>query len=238
MRSVRQAIYDTLILLIAKVRYSYPLFHLCYYATKTLEYQATLARVMDYVAVNQLGGDYLEFGVYEGSTLTCAYHSAQRKHLKNMRLYAFDSFEGLPELVGIDSTDYGFSKGDFACSEGKFRERIKRLGVDPNKVIITKGWYDDTLNDNTKVRLNIKSAAVIWVDCDLYQSTVSVLDFIADYVVDGTVIVFDDWFLFRGSPDRGEQRAFREWLRKHYEIEAIPYLNYSWCGQSFILHRK
>jgi hypothetical protein len=30
---------------------------------------------------------------------------------------------------------------------------------------------------------------------------------------DGTIIIFDDWYNFRGSPHLGEQRAMAEWSK-------------------------
>jgi hypothetical protein len=34
---------------------------------------------------------------------------------------------------------------------------------------------------------------------------------VAPLLQDGTVLIFDDWYSFAGSPFLGEQRAFREW---------------------------
>ena len=28
-------------------------------------------------------------------------------------------------------------------------------------------------------------------------------------------MIFDDWFIFKGRSDRGEQRAFHEWKERH-----------------------
>ena len=55
-------------------------------------------------------------------------------------------------------------------------------------------------------------AVVIYVDCDLYDSTVTVLDFAKDLLQKGTIMVFDDWFCFYGDPDKGERTAFKEFL--------------------------
>jgi O-methyltransferase len=112
------------------------------------------------------------------------------------------------------------------------------MQVDLAKVEIVAGWYDDVLNDEAKERLPLRAASVIWVDCDLYESTVPVLAFVTDYVQDGTVLIFDDWFCFRGDPHRGEQRAFREWLEKNPEITASEFHKFGWHGNSFILHRS
>ena len=196
-----------------------------------------LNKTMEYVRFSKMEGDYLEFGVYVGKSFVSAYHLAQHQGLKDMRFYAFDSFEGLPKLKGEDSEDV-FSKGDYSCGVDRFKEILSSKEVDLNKVTTIAGWYDNTLNDEAKKHLKIKKAAVIWVDCDLYESTVPVLDFITDYVQDGTVLIFDDWYCFRGNPNKGEQKAFREWLEKNPSITANEYQKFHWSGNSFILNRE
>ena len=52
------------------------------------------------------------------------------------------------------------------------------------------------------------------IDVDYYKSTVEVLSFIEPLLNDGTIIIFDDWFNYKGHPNRGEQKAFREWCQK------------------------
>ena len=66
-----------------------------------------------------------------------------------------------------------------------------------------------------KRKLLPRKAAVIYIDCDLYTSTVHVLDFIQDFLQRGTIIVFDDWNCFFGDPNKGERKAFREFLAKN-----------------------
>lgn len=43
-------------------------------------------------------GDYLEFGVFNGSSLGSAYLAAKKMNLKSMRFLGFDSFEGVPKM--------------------------------------------------------------------------------------------------------------------------------------------
>jgi len=107
-----------------------------------------------------------------------------------------------------------------------------------NDVVIVPGWYKDTLNDETKKKLNIKKASIIYIDCDLYESTVPVLNFITDYVSNGTIIIFDDWHAFHGDPDLGEQRAFREWLGRNPSIKATEWQKVNWKTNSFILRKN
>jgi O-methyltransferase len=159
------------------------------------------------------------------------------KHLP-MNFYAFDSFQGLTEPTGIDAvSDTVFKEGDYACGVRDFMENIARQGVDLNRVRIVPGCYKDMLTQETEQTLDITAAAVIWVDCDLYSPAMEALNFVTDYLVDGTVLVFDDWFCFKSDPNRGEQRAFAEWLGKNPSIKAIEFHKFGWHGNSFIINR-
>ncbi len=70
-------------------------------------------------------------------------------------------------------------------------------------------------------------AHIVHVDCDLYVSTVPVLEFLAPLLGKGSVIIFDDWFSFYDEPDpwiHGEQRAFNERpLRDRFDPVAMTY---------------
>ncbi len=195
---------------------------------------------MFWAARAELNGDYLEFGVYDGLSFAEAFYYAQQWKLNCMKFYAFDSFEGLPSVKGVDAEGFReaeFKEGATRCSVERFRSMISRKGVDLSRVIITPGWYNEVLNEETKKKLEIKSASVVFIDCDLYESTVPVLDFITDYLRDGTLLMLVEWFHFRGNPDRGQQRATREWLEKNPDIKLTEFRKFRWMGCSFIVHR-
>lgn len=201
-----------------------------------------LEKAMKFASHVGLGGDYLEFGVWKGRSFARAYQMrkyVKEPKLKEMKFYAFDSFQGLPEIKGTpDTSSSEFKKGDYACDIETFKSNLVSKGVNLNEVVIVPGWYDESLNEETKNKLPLKKAAIIFVDCDLYESAVTVLDFITDYVDNGTVIIFDDWFAFSGHPEKGEQRAFREWLNRHPDIRAVEWQRVNWKSNSFILNRK
>ena len=209
---------------------------------KTHPDEEMLKMAMEYAAHNRLNGDYLEFGVWKGRSFIRAYNIwkylfADRGELKSMKFYAFDSFEGLPEIKNKD-TSGEFEKGQYYCSEENFKKNITTNGVDLSRVEIIKGWYDKILNAGTKRKLPLKKAAIAFIDCDLYESTVPVLDFITDYIVDGSILIFDDWFCFKGSPEKGEQKAFLEWLKKNPQFKAVEYHKFNWRGNSFIVNKS
>lgn len=118
---------------------------------------------MEYVSESKLEGDYLEFGVFEGKSFIAAYHFAQRYHLITMKFYAFDSFKGLPEIQGIDAEEFRhFRKGQYSAGKDKFIKNIFKKEVNLKKVTIIPGWYDEVLNEETKNRLQLEKAAIIF----------------------------------------------------------------------------
>ncbi|MCX7747699.1 MAG: class I SAM-dependent methyltransferase [Clostridia bacterium] len=201
------------------------------------EFGSGMIKAFEFVSEMKLEGDYLEFGCFGGYTMTWAYKAAKRCDMNKIKFYGFDSFEGLPDIKGVDADIPEFKKGEFSSSEKEFYKDLRRGGVDISRVTTIAGWYDKVLTEELRSKLPLKEAAVVLVDCDLYISTVPVLEFISPYLVEGTVILFDDWHCFKSSPEHGEQKAVREWLERHKDIKLSPYLPFEAFGQSFIVHR-
>jgi hypothetical protein len=157
-------------------------------------------------------GYYFEFGCHEGKTMRLAYKHF--RHLFDFDYVAFDSFEGLPEIEKIDEQEI-WKKGKLKTDEDKFRKIVRSSGMPDGKLTTVKGYYDKSLTVELQRKLLPKKAAVIYVDCDLYHSTVPVLEFCRVFFQRGTILVFDDWNCFHGDPNRGERRAFREFKHKY-----------------------
>jgi O-methyltransferase len=198
--------------------------------------EVTLKRAMDYLASSGVHGDYLEFGVWRGRSFAAACYLAKKRRLP-MTFYAIDSFSGLPEQIELDATGHQpFKKGAYCCSEREFLNNVRRTGADMKRVITVPGWYHESLNPNNPRFVSLKSAAVAWVDCDLYSSCVRVLNFLTNYIQYGTLICFDDWFRYKADPNAGEQRAFREWLTANPHLSAVELMRIGWEGNCFIIH--
>lgn len=162
-----------------------------------------------------IDGYYFEFGCHEGNTLRMAYDSFH--YLFDWTYVAFDSFEGLPEISEIDQQAI-WEKGKLKTSEEDFIALATRHGVPQDRLLTAKGFYDHSLTPALKKKLLPKKAAVIYIDCDLYASTVPVLAFVRDFLQRGTIIVFDDWFCFHGDPNKGERRAFDEFRKREPQL--------------------
>ncbi len=217
---------------------------------QNVSFRGCLFTAAGFATRNYVAGDYLEFGVWRGDSFIKAYRSLQRNRREHMdwlkrhrtyggaggkptpefelwarwptRFFAFDSFEGLPGAAGRQMHEE-WVKGAYQCPEDRFKAEIAANGVDLKDVVTVRGFYDRSLTPQAKAAHNLRRAAVVHIDCDLYESTTLALDFITDLVVQGTVIIFDDWFFNQGRPDCGEQRACREWLARNPHLELIEY---------------
>jgi O-methyltransferase len=211
------------------------------------------------IAGGGIKGDYLEFGVYSGNSFTLAHEAIRQafvdmatpnmwnseqdcvrrqEHWDAIKFVAFDSFEGLPDIAGDDAYTGVFTTGGLKCSESQFRQNVRRAGLPDSKVVIVPGFFDRTLNQDTIVRCRLDAAAIVHIDCDLYESARLVLDFVTPLLVDGSVLIFDDWFQFRCRPDMGERRALVEWSRAHGEITLTEYHKSGPWANSFIVNTR
>lgn len=117
---------------------------------------------------------YLEFGVFEGATLR--YWSAKLTNPES-ELHGFDSFEGLPETF------------DSAYPMGRFDLGGKPPTIEDPRVSFHIGWFDATVPGFVVPE---GKRLVITLDADLYSATRLVLDSLDQYIVEGTLIYFDE----------------------------------------------
>lgn len=178
---------------------------------------AAAEEMADYLVGAQVPGDYCEFGVFKGDTFQYAARLLAPA-IPDMRFYAFDSFQGLPKPSGIDAVDgytSNFHEGEFAVSLDAVRRRVADAGADMAKIGFVEGWFNESLTDETAARVGLTKVAAAWIDCDLYESTVPVLEFLTKRISVGSILLFDDWRVFRNLPEYGQQRATREWLERN-----------------------
>jgi hypothetical protein len=150
-------------------------------------------------------GDLLEFGVSGGNSLGELIQYTEELGLP-IKIYGFDSFEGLPEPSARDVAFW--HKGQFAASFETVSQKLK-VESRPN-VSLIKGWFSDTLA-RPDVEANIRRVAFARVDCDLYQPAVECLSFLENRLTDGAYLCFDDW---TDNPETGETRAFFEFFER------------------------
>ena len=209
-----------------------------------------LTQGIQYVINNAVEGDIAEFGTFSGfSAFTLARAMAaywniyanliQLHGIPKKSLCLFDSFQGLPRSAGdVDAASPYVQSGRWkeGTYTGLTKEELFALcssTYDQDKIRIYDGWYSQTLR---KIPPAAKFA-MVHLDCDLYSSTIEVLDhlFAHQHIADGCAVFFDDWNCNRASPRFGQRRAWREAIEK-YRIEFSDGGEYAVLGHKFIVH--
>lgn len=182
-------------------------------------------------------GDYLEFGVSQGGSLSCMYRAAKSTKLSGMRFFGFDSFEGLPDETDSES-EHPWYAGEFYSSLNYTTAFLINQGVDIKDVNLIKGWFDDTCTEATVKQYQIKKAGIINIDCDIYSSTKTALDFCLPLIQEDVIIFFDDWNSWNlADKDLGEKKAFEEFLANNPRFSAteLTDLKYNDWSTAFYL---
>ena len=188
------------------------------------------------LSFNGIDGDYLEFGCRGAMTFTLAYHEAVR-HGHKAVLWAFDSFQGLPAPRDAKDGHPKWTKNAMATALGGFHRLCARQGLPREAYRVVPGFYDDTLPVMTgsEVPQNI---ALAYIDCDLYSSTRTVLEFLLPRLKHGMIIAFDDYFCWSKDQISGERMAMLELFTHHSQWRLVPYMQFGWHGISFVVEDR
>ena len=182
--------------------------------------------------------DYLEFGVYTGTSLGCMYENLQDLGLRQVRLFGFDSFEGLPATAAAED-EGAWGPGQFRVRYEYTQEILRRKGIDWQRVFLVKGWFSDTLTPELIHQHQIKKASVIMVDCDIYSAAKEALMFCEPLIQDRAVIFFDDWKTSHlDQRNLGEKRAFDEFLQEKPFFTVEEFGDYGGNSIAFVVIRK
>ncbi len=179
-------------------------------------------------------GDYLEFGVFNGASVASFYHACKESRVVT-RIFGFDAFEGLP--AGSENEDEGvWKQGFYTCSFEDMNRCLGRRNVDPREINWVRGWYKDTLNAQTVAQYNFENIGIVFIDCDTYSSSKSVLDFIAPLIKSTMIICLDDWKLndldIKGV---GEYESFNEFVEANPQLKVEEISSYNRKSKSFLI---
>lgn len=185
---------------------------------------------VEYAYSSAVPGHMAEFGTMSGATAATIARamqdgdsryqlSEQMRGIGRRSLYLFDSFDAFPKTnnaidqasphVATNVWGPGVAKG---LTAEELRAACSAI-LEPDRIIVTSGWFDASLREfPSDIRF-----ALVSIDCDLYESTSSVLEHLLGKKTysDGCAVFFDDWYCNRGSPEFGEQRAWADYTTRY-----------------------
>ena len=187
--------------------------------------------------VNGISGDYVEFGSWGANTFKIAYEEMCNSG-RPRPMWAFDSFQGLPQATDDRDNHPGWRPGTKQGQGGveKFHEAAAALGVPRDAYTAVEGYYEDSLpplgSDAPPVDI-----ALAYIDCNMYSSTVTVLEFLAPRLKHGMIVAFDDYFCWSPTDVSGERSALHEFSERHPQWNFFRYQNVHRAGLSFVVER-
>lgn len=145
----------------------------------------------------RLEGDIAEFGSYRGGSAGLILRSIPTVK----RLHVFDSFEGMPD---VSTEDNFHKKGDFSDTvEDRVRAGLDSIG---NNFVMHVGFFSKTIPEFPDPD---EKFCLSHIDADLYDSILDALEFTYPRMVQGGVMIFDDY----GAPScEGAKKAVDEFF--------------------------
>lgn len=188
---------------------------------------------MDNLTVAELAsevkGDIVECGVWRGGMIA----GISDVLGKNRKYWLFDSFEGLPPADagkdGETAIHWQANKDskyyyDNCAAEIGFAKKAMNLSGPANAEFV-KGWFSETVDKS-----EVKDIAVLRLDGDWYESTMTCLKALYPKVVTGGIIILDDYYFWEGC-----SRALHDYFSQNSLTDKI---HESPQGVAYIIKNK
>lgn len=132
---------------------------------------------------SHLDGDFAECGVYKGGTAFLIACVRENDAIGDKKLHLFDTFTGMP--AGADADASGHRESDFGDASlsalGDYLHRFPFVALHPGVIPETFGAVRD------------REFSFVHIDVDLYQTAKECCNFFYDRMVQGGVMIFDDY---------------------------------------------
>jgi hypothetical protein len=162
-------------------------------------------------------GDFVETGVFTGGSTSLLMRALLDFDGCGRKLYAFDSFIGLPNVTAEDLKGRGIvgRQGLFNVSEVQFESNLRATNAwNDTVIVVTKGWFNETCPASP-----VKNIAFLRLDGDLFSSTWDAISALYRKVEPGGIIYVDDYGSFNGC-----RKAIDMFRTKHRIFEPIHFI--------------
>lgn len=194
-------------------------------------------KAFDLIYDNSIKGDYFEFGCHKGRTFSFALTHARRRLLK-MNFFAFDSFQGLPDVKNNLKQNDKFGAKQLNTNVNQFLKIVNKFTFYKRNIFLIKGFYKHILDKKliSKFKRKKIKASLINFDCDLEQSVEQALKFSLNFIQQGTILYFDDYYSsYKGNPTKGIPKVIKKVFKKS-RYSVVEYCNIGFAAKSYIVY--
>jgi len=178
------------------------------YTMTTPERIASLCNAVKYIVDNNIEGDFVECGVWRGGSTMAAVDTLLKMGNVNREIYLYDTFEGMSAPTEHDKVFTGTTANELMDSSVKedvtsvwcysaideVKKNVGSLGYPVSKVNYIKGKVEDTIPINIPQKI-----ALLRLDTDWYESTAHELKHLYPLLVQGGVVIIDDYGHWEGA---------------------------------------
>ncbi len=147
------------------------------------------------------GGNFVECGVAGGGSSSLLARLIEKyDHSGKIKLFACDSFEGMPEPgaedvhAGEAANNTGWGSGTCAAPESSVLGLCEQLGA-ARRITIVKGYFEETLE---KWKEQMSPISFLHMDGDWYSSTRAILTALYDCLLPNAYVQVDDYGHWEG----------------------------------------
>lgn len=168
----------------------------------------TLINAVRYIISNNIKGDFVECGVWQGGSAMAIALTLIEQGILDRDIYLFDTFEGMSEPTEKDIDMHGrialknFGKtkkeneyADWCYSSiENVKINLKSTGYPSDKIHFIKGKVEDTLPANKPDAISL-----LRLDTDWYESTLHELKHLYPKVIPSGICIIDDYGYWAGA---------------------------------------
>jgi O-methyltransferase len=181
-----------------------------------LKRMANIQHCVETVIRDEVPGDLIETGVWRGGATIFMRGILKAYDDTSRRVWVADSFQGLPppdpKRYPADAGDTLHTMTGLAVGVDQVKHNFERYGLLDEQVRFLVGWFKDTLPTAP-----IEQLAVMRLDGDMYESTVSAIEPLYPKLAPGGFCIVDDY----GSHASQAGRAVDEYREKHGITDEI-----------------
>lgn len=160
-----------------------------------------------YITARGLEGDLVECGVWRGGNLRGMVQFLMEKGDSRRHVWAFDTFEGMPNPGDLDTDSQGVNATVHLASDkerkgcvwavaslDEVKANVLSLGYPGDLIHFVKGKVEDTIPQIAPEKI-----ALLRLDTDWYESTRHELNHLFSKLVSGGILIIDDYGAWQGA---------------------------------------
>lgn len=189
------------------------------YSMTSPERMHGLCEAVRYIATNRIEGDIVECGVWRGGSMMAIAQMLIKLRDTDRHLHLYDTFEGMSEPTDLDVSTGGQTAAQLLAAENKNDARsvwcVASLGDVQSHMAMTRyapdhihyhvGKVEDTIPADVPEKISL-----LRLDTDWYESTAHEMEHLFPRLVDGGVLIVDDYGHWEGA-----RRAVDEYFDAH-----------------------